>query len=690
MDKTEGTVERVGGYRVVRRLVSGSSSEILLATSEGLHGLEQTVVLKLLRPRRKRDAALEDLFAREAAAYARLNHPAIVRLLDFFTTNEQLVMVLEYIEGPSLGRLRGMLKTIGGQLTDAAGIHLATGIFEGLAAAHGATDDAGAPSPAIHRDVNPSNVLVRWDGEVKLVDFGVAMVTGADRDVSAGLIKGSYGYMAPEQVTDDLVTPRADVYAGAVILWEILAGRRAFIRGALPEADVRRQLAEPRIASLDVLRPDLDAHLRDAVHRALEPKGQKRTITAEEMISVLRSVVSVEDGRAALTGALASVRHEPQPVSSLAPSPPPPEASDQSETDKITHEVLLPTTKMVPTLGAVPSLPPRPASNPRLRAVGPAEVDTSPTRPMNRTLLMGEGARVEAGAQGSPAAKTPPLPPAALQPAFEAQKPDSPRKPLETLPMHATPAAPEAAPLAFAQTVLGAQPPALPSPAAPRENMPSAPPAPLALPPAAPPRLAPPPFAVAAQAAWRGDEPKRRSSAGVALGIGLAVLAAGAAGVVGYFVWNSMRSVAVAPTSPASADPSAAATTAAATTAVESVSSSPPSASSAPALDAPSASAPASVSAPAPASAPASASGPASASAVPSAAGPSDLPPGTGRVRTAGAVPGRRIFVDGRVLGQTPETVIVKCGVHTIRLASVGTSQRIDVPCGSEITVGDR
>ena len=167
-------------------------------------------------------------------------------------------MVLEYIDGPPLSRLRGMLKAVGQQFDDATAIYVAGCIFDALAAAHAATDDSGAPAPVIHRDVNPSNVLIPWDGQVKLADFGIAKVTGASHQSSAGLIKGTYGYMAPEQVKGETVTPRADVYAvrdhpvGAAH-----EARRAFIRGALPEIEVLRELAEPRIVSIDLLRPDL-------------------------------------------------------------------------------------------------------------------------------------------------------------------------------------------------------------------------------------------------------------------------------------------------------------------------------------------------------------------------------------------------------------------------------------------------
>src|SRR5690606_523933 len=228
------------------------------------------------------DDGIARMFAREASAYARLAHPSIVRLFDFFAIPSpppgaaspegrggQLVMVLEHVDGPSLSRLKSMLKAAGKDLDDRAAFFVAARVFDALAAAHSTLDDAGVPAPVIHRDVNPSNVLVPWDGEVKLADFGVAKVTGLEHHSVAGMIKGTYGYMAPEQVTGDNVTPRADVYAGAIILWELLTKRKAFQRGALPEIEALRAMAEPRLPSIDVLRPDVDKGLRDALKRAL-------------------------------------------------------------------------------------------------------------------------------------------------------------------------------------------------------------------------------------------------------------------------------------------------------------------------------------------------------------------------------------------------------------------------------------
>jgi|GEM_PF-756408 len=403
----ERTGDRVGGYRVVRRLAIGGTSEVLLAKAEGPHGFERSVVLKLLLSQYKNDADFKAMFAREAAAYARLAHPAIVRLYDFFAHGEQLVMVLEYIDGPALSRLRGMLKAVGQQIDDATGIYIASCVFDALAAAHAASDEAGEPAPVIHRDVNPSNVLIPWDGHVKLADFGIAKVTGVSHESRAGLIKGTYGYMAPEQVKGESVTPRADVYAAGIILWELLSKRRAFLRGALPEIEVLRAMAEPHIVSLDVLRPDVDKNVREALKRALEPRAGDRKITAEEMVATLRAVVPADEGRERLARTLAAVRHEPKPAPTTMPPPlgTPGDPYEDEATGKIVPKALAPRPAAASDRGMLPrkpTPPPMPAAPPR-----PIPRVTPPPRPAagvpRTTAAYGESS----GA---------PLPPAAAPP----------------------------------------------------------------------------------------------------------------------------------------------------------------------------------------------------------------------------------------------------------------------------------
>ncbi|HEX8792527.1 MAG TPA: serine/threonine-protein kinase, partial [Polyangiaceae bacterium] len=300
---------RIGGYRVVRRLATGGTSDVLLARAEGPHGFERAVVLKLLLQQYRDDQQFERMFAREAAAYARLSHPAIVKLFDFFSDAGQLVMVLEYVEGLPLHKLRALLRKPR-FLDDPAAMFVGARIFGALGAAHSARDpQTGELAPVIHRDVNPSNVLIPWDGHVKIADFGIAKVTGVDNDkTQAGFIKGTYGYMAPEQVRGETVTVRTDVYVASLLLWELLVGRKAIVRGSGTDLDVLRAMAEPAFPTLAALRPELPKPVLDAIDRGLERDPEKRDIDAEEVASALRAACDLEQGRQRLVDTLGAIR----------------------------------------------------------------------------------------------------------------------------------------------------------------------------------------------------------------------------------------------------------------------------------------------------------------------------------------------------------------------------------------------
>ncbi len=295
----DATLGRIGGFRLIKRLATGGTSDVLLARAEGPHGFERTVVLKRLLSEHQNDPDFARMFTREAAAYARLSHPAIVRLFDFFTASGQLVMVLEYVDGISLARLMTNAAQTNQKLDDRISYFLASRVFDALSAAHDAHNpDTGDPTPVIHRDVNPSNVLIPWDGHAKLADFGIAKIQGSgEAETSQGLIKGTYGYMAPEQVRGERVTIRTDVYAASLVLWELLARRKAIQADRLPEMEILRAMAEPNLPKLDVLRPDVHESIREAVSRGLEPNPAKRAMTAEEMMQTLRAHFDPDDAR---------------------------------------------------------------------------------------------------------------------------------------------------------------------------------------------------------------------------------------------------------------------------------------------------------------------------------------------------------------------------------------------------------
>ena len=209
------------------------------------------------------------------------------------------------------------------------------------------------------------------------------------------MIKGTYGYMAPEQVTGgEAVTPRADVYAAAIILWELLTRRRAFQRGALPEMEALRAMAEPRLPALESIRSDVDRTVREALRRALEPRADRRKITAEEMVSILTGVVPLEQGRERLTTLLNLVRNDARAASAQASIAPPamvptsagagpapqlfiPQAPKTVDFGSMNSPPLIETTPS--RLMHKVSMPPRPSSARMLAATPPSEPSLADT-----------------------------------------------------------------------------------------------------------------------------------------------------------------------------------------------------------------------------------------------------------------------------------------------------------------------
>src|SRR5450631_3948986 len=129
VESLEDTPEKIGGFRVLRRLAMGGTSDVLLARAEGPHGFERVVVLKLLLQQFRENASFERMFAREAAAYARLSHPAIVKLYDFFAADGQLIMVLEFVDGLPLNKLRALLRAKNQDLDDRASLFIGSRVF---------------------------------------------------------------------------------------------------------------------------------------------------------------------------------------------------------------------------------------------------------------------------------------------------------------------------------------------------------------------------------------------------------------------------------------------------------------------------------------------------------------------------------------------------------------------------------
>ncbi len=768
---------RVGGYRVIRRLATGGTCDVLLAKAEGPHGFGRLVVLKLLLSKYSGDEHFARMFAREAAAYARLDHPSIVRLFDFFSLEGQLVMVLEYVDGMTLAKLVSMTRANNIDIPDVSAFYLGSRIFSAIAAAHSARDpETQATAPVIHRDVNPTNVLLPWDGHAKITDFGIAKVAGIQSDTQMGLIKGTYGYMAPEQVKGEVVTVRADVYAGAIVVWELFAKRTALMRDELPEVELLRMMAEPRLASLDALRPDLDRRVRDVMRVALDPDARKRLISAQDIVTVFRAVSPGDDGRNRLAAILERLRSTEQRPSGTGPFPPGvPGVLGLAQTQAMAERPPLPkptpppvaapiVTAPFPAFGAAPggarapalapgvNLPPQ---RPRQESVGTmsaaieaavaAAIEDTPPTPDAGGTVRGLGlSTVPPPAGPHPAefddrtgSMSRPELASLLEPMLDTDLRDPHSLPAfgtsSTAPPelgHSSAPPPATEPLARALRTgnVGGAPPvprmgdvfvsdpsahplentvALPSPVQPAQS-PMLMPSMSSMPPggdgsqrpsspsnAGAHPMAPPPIPTQRVRTQKGSSFVGLTVLGVALGLFIG----GAAAVVHYrpqllrgLIPALAGSASAAPTASAkpgaSASPPASASGALASSA-QPASAAPPASASVSAL---ASAAPSASAAPVTSAAASTNAAPPipSASAAPVTSATSGANPQMAEISTEKAQPHHRIFVDDKVVGETPSTVPVPCGKHTVKLGSAGKPQPIDVACGERVEVIDK
>ncbi len=297
------TPRKIGDYAVVRRLRTEGAVEVFLARDEGPMGFSREVVLRCVRRDGDDDPVHAAELAREARICARLNHPAIVRVIGFFAERDRVVLALEHVDGVVLSDL---LAGRVDPLDDAAIAYVGATVAGALAAAHATTDESGARTPVLHRAVSPDVVLVAHDGAVKLSGFGLAKILDRTPDSAVGRVRGVAGYVAPEQARGEHATERTDLWAVATILHRLYTAGSEANAGLLP-------VIAGRAPSLVSVRPDLPRELAAAIDAALHDDPARRSIGCAELARWIARVVSLDEGRRALRDALSSA---------AAPSPP--------------------------------------------------------------------------------------------------------------------------------------------------------------------------------------------------------------------------------------------------------------------------------------------------------------------------------------------------------------------------------
>jgi serine/threonine protein kinase len=281
--------ERFGKYLLVGEIASGGMAEVFLAVHKGVEGFIKVVVIKRVLPHLTNNPEFIQMFVDEARLEARLEHPNIVRTYEFGEVDGQYFTAMEYLPGEDLSKVLRTL-AVSRQVMP---VHIATGIISQLCAglhfAHQFTDTDGYPLKLVHRDVNPANVIVTFGGEVKVIDFGVAKSTASVQTLT-GMIKGKVAYMPPEQLLGRDVDHRADIFSAGVVLWEMLTGRRLFLRNN-DAATLYAIMNEP-IPPPSAMRSDVPPQLDRIVARAVARSPSDRFDTAEQMGGALEDFMT--------------------------------------------------------------------------------------------------------------------------------------------------------------------------------------------------------------------------------------------------------------------------------------------------------------------------------------------------------------------------------------------------------------
>jgi serine/threonine protein kinase len=295
-------------YEPIAQIGRGGMAEVVLAIMYAGGGTRRLAVLKRIWPELATDPEFVAMFGDEGRLSLRLNHPNVVQTYEVLVSEGELAIAMEYLDGQPLTRVLNRLRGHD-ELSLPLRLRILINVLAGLEHAHTLTDVDGTRLEVVHRDVSPQNVFVTYDGQVKLVDFGVAKTLAASHHTRPGGLKGKLAYMAPEQFQRATIDRRVDLFALGVMLWEMLAGRRMW--HGMTEVEIVAHLASGQ--PLPALPSDcnLPAGLDAICARALAPDPDQRCQTAAELaIDLERTLAGSADSQARDLGKVVSLAFE--------------------------------------------------------------------------------------------------------------------------------------------------------------------------------------------------------------------------------------------------------------------------------------------------------------------------------------------------------------------------------------------
>ncbi len=294
---------RLGSYEIVRKLARGGMAELFLARTLGPEGFAKLVVLKKILPRYAENPRFVRLFLDEAKLVAQMEHPHIANVYDMGKSDNDYFFTMEYVHGQDARAVWRRVGRVQKQFPVAHAVHITRAIAAALHYAHERTHEGGALLDIVHRDVSPQNILLSYDGAVKLVDFGVAKAATSSVKTRTGALKGKISYMSPEQAKGAAIDRRSDVFSLGIVLWELLTGRRLY--KADNDFATLQMIINTKPQPPSQMRGDCPSQLDAIALRALQADASERYQTAEQMQLDLEAVAReqrYDDSPAALRG----------------------------------------------------------------------------------------------------------------------------------------------------------------------------------------------------------------------------------------------------------------------------------------------------------------------------------------------------------------------------------------------------
>ncbi len=325
---------RIGDYDIVGRLGGGSMADLYIAHKVSQFGFVRRAVIKTVKRSRSDYKELQALLLDEARATACFDHPNLIALYDVGESDYGLYLALEFVEGSDLRRVNGKLRQRKEALPFELACYVVSEVLRGVHHAHTATGPDGQPLEIIHRDVNPSNVLVASSGHVKLADFGVVrMRERIQPKTEPGLVKGKYAYLAPEYIAGEPCSVQTDIYAAGIMLFELLSGRECFSGNTAYE--VMWKIVNKGVPMYRLIREGVPEDLQRIVQRATSMVPERRYNTAQDMANALEAWL-MRSGRHATPWVLSVFfnRHALFPDRTTEPPPPPLQRSLPSKVPK--------------------------------------------------------------------------------------------------------------------------------------------------------------------------------------------------------------------------------------------------------------------------------------------------------------------------------------------------------------------